>query len=154
MTKLTFRKVLVCGAAPRKNPPKPGWEDRDMIEEKLRALKDKWAPASMMVIHGNAPGADKLAQQVAFIIGVSQHGYPANWTKYGNAAGMIRNGVMLDENPEIELVLAFHDKLYESKGTKDMLHRAILRGIPTIVYQHDDESGVHAMAWPPVKEPQ
>lgn len=150
MNRLTFRKVLVCGCAPRKNALQPGWEDLDMIEDKLRELKEKWAPASIMVVHGNAQGADKLAQAAAFRVGISCRAYPAQWNKYGNAAGPIRNALMLSENPEIELVMAFHDNLYRSSGTKDMLRRAIAKGIATVVYQHDDETGTRVLVWPPV----
>lgn len=53
--------------------------------------------------------------------------FPAEWEKYGKSAGPIRNRQMLDENPD--LVIAFHDDIESSKGTKDCIKEAEKRGI-------------------------
>jgi hypothetical protein len=56
--------------------------------------------------------------------------YPADWDKYGKAAGPIRNKQMLDEgNPE--KVIAFRFK--NSRGTQNMINQAEKAGIKTIV---------------------
>jgi hypothetical protein len=56
-------------------------------------------------------------------------GYPANWTKYGKAAGPIRNKLMLDRH-RIELVIAFPTG---GHGTRHMIELANQRGVPTHV---------------------
>ncbi len=58
--------------------------------------------------------------------------YPADWKRYGRAAGRIRNALMLEyEKPD--LVIAFHEDLSTSRGTLDMLKRAKLAGIASRV---------------------
>lgn len=52
-------------------------------------------------------GADLLAKCWADANEVPHRDFPANWNKYGNAAGMIRNQQMLDENPDISVLIAF-----------------------------------------------
>ena len=56
-------------------------------------------------------------------------GVPANWVKYGRAAGPIRNRRMLELVPP-DLVVAFHDDLESSRGTKDMVIAARQAEIP------------------------
>jgi hypothetical protein len=145
-----MRKVLVCGAAPRTKPPKPGWEDKEAIIDVLHELRQTWGE-KFMVIHGGAKGADILAGQAAFGLGLHVHTYPAEWHIYGNAAGPVRNRRMLDENPEVELVIAFHDQLHKSSGTKDMLKEAIKRHIPVVHYSHGEDSKLMVQGWPSVE---
>lgn len=54
--------------------------------------------------------------------------YFAEWNKYGKSAGPIRNKKMIDEgNPDI--VIAYHDDIENSKGTKNMITQAKDKGI-------------------------
>ena len=57
--------------------------------------------------------------------------FPADWNKYGKAAGVLRNQQMLDEGHP-DLVVYFHKDIENSKGTKDMIIRAIDANIRTI----------------------
>lgn len=58
---------------------------------------------------------------------------PADWPRFGSAGGPIRNWQMLrDGRPDV--VLAFHDDIAASKGTKNMLGMAQGEGIPTRLY--------------------
>lgn len=66
--------------------------------------------------------------------------FPAKWKEFGRAAGPIRNQQMLDEGKP-ELVLAFHDDLENSKGTKDMVGRAMKADLPVILYTHKKPQG-------------
>ena len=54
--------------------------------------------------------------------------YPADWKKYGRAAGPIRNLQMLD-NGKPDICYAFHDCIEKSKGTKDMVNRCKANGL-------------------------
>jgi hypothetical protein len=87
------------------------------------------------MINGLARGADQMAVDWADAHDIWVEGYPAQWTQQGRAAGPIRNQQMLDEGRP-ELVLAFHDNLDESKGTKDMVTRARKAGITVLHYYH------------------
>lgn len=109
-------KVLVCGDR--------FWEDRGFLEATLDAL----GPFDLL-IEGEARGADTMAREWAISRGVPYKPFPANWDKYGKAAGPIRNQQMLDEG-QPDLVVAFHNSLDTSRGTKDMVKRANAAGIP------------------------
>jgi hypothetical protein len=80
--------------------------------------------------HGAAPGADTLCRCWAERRGVTHTGarFKAEWTRYGKAAGPIRNRQMLmDVDPC--LVLSFPG----DRGTLDCTRKAIAREIPCIV---------------------
>ena len=111
-------RVLVCGSR--------NWTDADAILEALVAL----GPVIEVVIEGEAPGADSLAREAAQRLDIPVLKFPADWTKYGKAAGPIRNQQMLDEGHP-DLVLAF--PLQASRGTWDMVRRARLANIETRV---------------------
>ncbi len=112
-------RVLVCGDR--------NWSGIDPIKRELMLA------APSVVIEGEARGADTLARKAAEELGIPVEPYPANWTKYGRAAGVLRNQQMLDEGKP-DLVLAFHPDISKSKGTADMVRRAKKAGIRTYVF--------------------
>jgi hypothetical protein len=119
-------RILVCGDR--------NWTDYDMIAEAL--FQEAFVKfQDVTVIEGEARGADSLAARAAVDLALKVERYPAQWKKYGKAAGAIRNQQMLDEGRP-DLVLAFHDDIEHSKGTKDMVRRARLAGIETRVITH------------------
>ena len=85
---------------------------------------------NVVIIHGGAKGADELADEWAIVNWTGLEVYEANWDKYKNAAGPIRNQQMLDEGKP-DLVIAFPTK--KSKGTYDMIRRAEKAGIEVVV---------------------
>lgn len=90
------------------------------------------------VIHGAARGADSLADQAARSYGYNVIRVPAEWDRYGKRAGPIRNQKMLDDfKPDI--VIAFHEDLTKSKGTIDMVRRAIRAGLTVYTYPHNQK---------------
>lgn len=123
-------RILVCGDR--------NWEDYNLILDTLYDLQvanDGRFDNTFVVIEGGAKGADKGAIWATGQLGCGLEHYPAQWKKYGKAAGIIRNQQMLDEGKP-DLVLAFHDDIEHSKGTKDMVHRAKKAGIPVEVITH------------------
>ena len=107
-------KVLVCGSRYYCN------------YEKVLAYLAR--TGASLVVAGGARGADSLAVRAAKECGISYIEYKADWDRYGKSAGPIRNQQMLDmEKPDF--VIAFHEDLEKSKGTKDMLSRAKRAGI-------------------------
>lgn len=109
------------------------WKRMDIIERELRKL-----PADTLIIHGAARGADTLAKFAAERIGLrvinDGKGFPADWKRYGKAAGPIRNQQMLDEGRP-DMVLAFHENISESRGTKDMVERARKAELKVIIIE-------------------
>lgn len=102
------------------------WTDRSLILTELKEF-----PPGTVVIEGGARGADTLAKRVAeSLFGEdSVEEYPADWAQFGRAAGPIRNQQMLDEGFPTT-VLAFHSNIAESRGTRDMIKRALKVGVP------------------------
>ena len=89
-------------------------------------------PTDAVIIHGGCRGADKQADAIARLSGLKVREFPANWT-LGKKAGPIRNQQMLKEGKP-NLVLAFHENIENSKGTKDMINRAKKDGVEVQVF--------------------
>jgi len=106
-------------------------DDRDMIEQALRALEQKADWTDIILVHGAAAGADSIAQDVAFDNGWIVEPHPADWAKYGNRAGYVRNQEMADLGAD--LVIAF--PIGESRGTRMMIDIATKAGIPVEVWE-------------------
>lgn len=111
-------KILVCGARDYKN--------RNKIKDFLEVL-----PKDTIIIHGGCYGADNLAGEVAKELNLKVEVFNAEWSVYGKAAGPKRNQKMIEEKPD--LVIAFHDDIENSKGTKDMVTRAKENNVKVIV---------------------
>src|SRR5690606_23679369 len=77
-----------------------------------------------VIIHGAASGADTLAELWAEKMALGRHRFPAQWDKYGKAAGPIRNQAMIDKGKP-QFVIAFPG----GRGTADMIRRAREAGI-------------------------
>lgn len=69
-----------------------------------------------VVIHGAARGADNLAGEWAAARGLPVDAYPADWNRYGDAAGRIRNAKMLRDSKATH-VIAFPG----GRGTAHMM---------------------------------
>lgn len=100
------------------------WSDRLTMETALSFHRSKLE----LIINGKARGADRMSTLIARAWKIPYKEYPAEWDKHGRAAGPIRNCQMLDENYDVELVLAFHECIEKSKDTKHMIDYAIKRG--------------------------
>jgi ferredoxin-thioredoxin reductase catalytic subunit len=94
------------------------------MDEKTIRVELSKLPNGTTIIHGGCKGADKISDYIASKLGFSVVFYRANWQKYGKAAGPIRNQWMLDDNPDLDLVLAFTHDIKKSRGTADMVRRA------------------------------
>lgn len=156
-------RILVCGDR--------NWSDENKITITLiKAIKYLWEkkglprcknlgfdPSQIILIEGEASGADKLSRRSALSIGIPECNilkFPAPWndiegkssyqigirrdkSKYWKAAGPFRNTKMLVEG-QPELVLAFHNNIESSKGTADMVKKSIKAGVETRVFKESD----------------
>lgn len=75
-------------------------------------------------------GADRWAHEWALSRGVTVTPMPADWERYGNAAGPIRNGLMVVRMLELrgELVVAFPG----GRGTKNAVKQARAAGLEVL----------------------
>ena len=104
-------RVLVCGGR--------NYNNADKVYEVLCDV----SPSS--IIHGNAAGADDLADAWAKANHVPVMPFSADWGTFGRSAGPKRNQEMLDKGKP-DLVVAFPG----GKGTADMARRASAAKIP------------------------
>lgn len=115
------KKILVTGDR--------DWDDIPRVVEELRGYR----PGTVL-IHGKCRGADIICAAVAEALGFEVRDYPADWVAHSNAAGPIRNQQMIDKEnaPEepIDVCLAFHNAIQDSRGTADMLDRVVKANIP------------------------
>lgn len=89
------------------------------------------------IVHGGARGADRLAGEAVFDLSwVNVEVHPANWGKYGNLAGPIRNVEMLDAGRP-DIVLAFYKRGAANVGTQNLVNEALLRGLRVETYMED-----------------
>lgn len=115
--------VLVCGAR--------DWTNSGAVRRELENLGKN--SDNVSVVHGGCSGADDIAGKLSVELGMTEIRVPAEWKRYGRAAGPIRNQKMLDMYP-IELVLAFHPSIENSRGTKDMVSRAKKKNVSVSVF--------------------
>jgi len=73
------------------------------------------------IVSGHCRGVDSLAERYAKENDYKLDIFPADWEKYGRAAGPIRNEKMV---ASAQVVLALWD--YKSKGTKNLIENAQL----------------------------
>lgn len=120
-------RVLICGSR--------GWHDPDPIHLVLAEVMGTSIARNepLVVIHGDAAGADRLAGRLAKQYGAEVIEEPADWNRHGRAAGPIRNQLMLDAH-EPEVVYAFRSS-GKSSGTDDMIGRARKAGLPVHVIE-------------------
>lgn len=112
---MNFR-VLVTGSR--------NFTDRDLMFNELKKYTQETT-----IIHGGASGADSIAEEIAMSLGMDIIRVPAEWDKYGKAAGPIRNKKMLEFKPDV--VIAF--PVGKSLGTRDMMRKAEEAGVRVVV---------------------
>lgn len=130
-------KVLVCGGRDfgwkylPTNEKVVNKEEVAFLENKLNIVKKALDEVgkSMVVVQGEANGADNWAKKWAEKNGIKTLDFPADWNQHGKKAGYIRNKQMLDEGKP-ELVIAFPG----GKGTKMMMTLSQQYDIPVKNY--------------------
>ena len=108
-------RILVCGGRT--------FDD----DQKLSKVLNLYRTDNMVIIQGEAKGADTLAKFWAKRNNVPFESYPADWNKYGKRAGYIRNNQMLNEGKP-DLVIAFPGGV----GTQMMIHLSKAAGISVV----------------------
>ena len=92
----------------------------------LRSFADQTLTGAedVEIVSGGARGADALGERYARERGRSLKVFPADWKKWGAAAGPIRNAEMA---AYADALIAFWDG--RSSGTRDMIRKAEDRGL-------------------------
>ncbi len=116
--------VVVCGSR--------DWTDEGVIRAALLFVGGHYG-APLHVGHGACRGADLLAAEVARSLGWRETAYPADWQRYGRAAGPRRNAEMLAVHAPL-VVCAFSISRPPTPGTTDMLRQSIEARVPVRVW--------------------
>ena len=107
--------------------------DEEYLNASLNEIKNEYV--EIEIVSGHANGADKLAEEYARRLGLALKVFPADWRKYGKAAGPIRNREMLSYIMEgSPVVVAFWDG--QSKGTKNMIDQAKREGVECRIFMY------------------
>jgi hypothetical protein len=117
-------RIIICGDKL--------WKHKEVVQ----AVIEHYKPT--LIIEGGCRGADRMAREIGIEKEIEVHEYEADWKQYGNAAGPIRNKQMIVEGRP-HLVIAFHDKIKESKGTYGMIKLAKRYFVPVVLFNHNCE---------------
>ncbi len=118
-------KVHVIVAGSRK------FQDYEYLEKVLnKLLADFKNENEITIITGAANGADRLGSEFAINNGYELKEFPADWSKYGNVAGFVRNKQMIDyliTTDGNKMLVAFWNG--KSSGTRDIISLARRKGV-------------------------
>jgi hypothetical protein len=114
------RVILICGA-------------REWTGEALMRRVFTQIHPDAIIVHGACRGADLIAEKLAKEFQIAYFGFPAKWKEQGKSAGIIRNMRML-RHTKPDLIIAFHQNIKESKGSKNMIELAEKWEIPVKLY--------------------
>ena len=119
-------KLLICGGR--------HFDDYSTLEAHVKKILSEHSLRyeNIEIVSGHCEGADRLGERFAAEHGVPVKLFPADWKKYGRAAGPIRNKQMVDYISEFpdSIVLGFVSE--NSKGTKNTIKQAQTKGILTV----------------------
>jgi len=103
----------------------------------MNALESSgWKDAITEVVCGKADGPDSHGEMWAQYHGIPVEFFPADWGRYGKAAGPLRNTRMAEyasKGPERGALMAVWDG--KSAGTAHMITAAIWHGLWVYVYR-------------------
>lgn len=100
--------LMVCGGR--------DFNDRNLLFSTLDELITKNGWTDIIVLEGEAKGADALAKDYVRDRNYLFKPYPADWKNWGKAAGPIRNKAMVED---CDYCVAFWDG--QSRGTKSSI---------------------------------
>lgn len=103
------RKIVVAGCRNYNNYK----EAKEYIDFCISEIKEKY---TLIFVSGGCSGADLIGERYAAENGFKVEKYPAEWNKYGRAAGPKRNEQMAQV---ADYVICFWDG--KSRGTKSMI---------------------------------
>lgn len=116
-------RILITGSR--------NFSDENLIRRLFTKIKHQAKGKKVTIVSGNCPtGADAICEKVAESLGFEVERYPADWEKYGRAAGPKRNQTMVDAGAKICLAFPTSDSI----GTYDCIRRAKKAGIETKIF--------------------
>lgn len=120
-------RIIVCGGRHFDDYPRLTAEINGVVQSLGLQMNE------MEIISGHCAGTDQLGERYAEEHEVDCKVFPAEWKKYGRAAGPIRNSQMIDYAAEsvMPVVVAFVSP--KSKGTMDTVNKARKKGFKVFI---------------------
>ena len=119
-----------------------GWPDLDSpLPDVIEGCVKRLDPEDY-VVSGAATGSDWWGEEFARAERVGRIIHPAHWKKYGTAAGMRRNHLIIRD---AEVVLAFFSDKSKSRGTVGSIDLAHKKGLT--VYEFDASVDTDLPPW-------
>lgn len=112
------------------------FKDYDLLAKTMNHLLSN-VKDDITVVCGKARGADTLGEQYAKENEYAVRYFPADWNRYGKAAGYLRNTEMAKN---ADALVAFWDG--KSLGTRHMIEIAKAHGLKVRVKRYGKESGL------------
>lgn len=122
------------------------WPDPKAVWLALAEIANTLDPGdTLTVVHGGCPtGADRAAARWCRLpvnaprtVTVVGEPHPADWDRYGKAAGPIRNREMVDAGADLVIAFPLPGPRSRSRGTWDCIGAAEAHGIPMEVRELD-----------------
>ena len=105
-------KILIAGSRDYTNY-------EEAVEFIKRSIQQLAVSKGMIILSGGCTGVDRLGERFAKENGFQTEIFPAQWSKFGKAAGIFRNKDMADN---ADAVICFWNG--KSKGTKSLIDYA------------------------------
>ena len=103
------KKILIAGSREYDN-----YEEAEAVLDAL--VKDHVGECDIVILSGACRGTDMIGEKYAKEHGFEIRRYPADWKRYGRAAGPIRNEEMVRE---ADVIICFWDG--ESRGSRSLI---------------------------------
>ncbi len=124
-------RIIICGGR--------HFKDYDRLESTMNEVMSKIAPWRdvIEIVSGHCEGADQLGELYAKKHDLLCKVFPAQWKKYGKAAGPIRNSEMVKYASEAEMSVVVAFRSPRTKGTNDTVKKATKQGFKVFVIDYD-----------------
>jgi hypothetical protein len=100
--------------------------------DKILSRKFADPECEVIIVSGGARGADALGERYASERGLKTEVHPADWNRYGDSAGPIRNAEMAEV---ADALIAFPKSGAANRGTMNMVNTAREKGLQVRVIQ-------------------
>lgn len=125
-------RIIVCGGRHFNDYDRM----KDEIDNIITCLKKRYVK-SIEIVSGHCAGADQLGEKYAEECGYPCKVFPANWERYGRAAGPIRNSEMVKYASEAEVPVVVAFRSAKTRGTNDTVKKATQKGFKVVVVDYD-----------------
>jgi len=117
-------KIIIAGGR--------DFKDYNLLCESCDEFFKEWHP-NIVTVNGGARGSDRLGGKYSINKGYLIKPFPADWERFGRAAGVIRNEEMAQY---ADAAIVFWDG--KSVGSKSMIDLAKSNGLNVMVVRYDE----------------